>query len=256
MGVTTIQGVLRDGYDSWHQAVSALCLGPAGWVQTINFAVFGAAVASTVPVWRRMMAGGRGATSYPALTAVLGVSFIALGIVPQDPAPGYDPARHALEAPTAVGFLHLAIAGVAAVCSVAGLFVMAARFAGDPHWRGWPACSRVMALLLIVCVTVYGVWSTRASGLAGTFERLAIVIPLVWTVTLLRRLGAGTPFIVARPGAAALSRQTEHAMSTYGKRCLFLATFMGGFLLRRGAAADERVREVAPRAASWKRRRG
>jgi hypothetical protein len=87
-------------------------------------------------------------------------------------------------------------AGVAALCSVACLFIMAARLAGDRHWLGWAAYTRVMALLIIVCVAVYGVWSTRASGLAGTFERLAIVIPLVWTGTFLRRLDAGAPFMV------------------------------------------------------------
>ena len=199
MVVATIQGIARDGYDSWHQAVSALSLGPRGWIQAINFVVFGAAVANAAPVWRQILAGGRGAVAYPALTAVVGLSFIAAGFIPQDPAPGYDPAGLDLQRPTTLGLVHLAVAGVAAACSVAGLFVMAARFAGDDGWRGWPAYSRVMALLLIACVAIYGVWSTRASGFAGTFERLAIVIPLVWTITLLRRLEAGAALMVPVP---------------------------------------------------------
>jgi hypothetical protein len=198
MVVATIQGSVRDGYDSWHQAISALSLGPGGWIQAINFVVFGAAVANTAPVWRQILAGGRGAVAYPALTAVIGISFVAVGFVPQDPAPGYDPAGLALQAPTALGLVHLAIAGVTAACSVAGLFVMAARFAGDDNWRGWAAYSRVVAVLLIVCVAIYGVWSTRASGFAGTFERVAIVIPLVWMFTFLRRLEAGAPLMVVR----------------------------------------------------------
>jgi hypothetical protein len=196
--VATIQGIVREGYDSWHQAVSALSLGPGGWIQAISFVVFGAVVTTTAPAWRRVLAGGKGAVAYPVLTAVLGLSFIAAGFIPQDPAPGYDPAGLALEKPTTLGLLHLAIAGVAASCSVAGLFVMAARFAGDDDWRGWPAYTRVMAVLLIVCVAIYGVWSTRPSGFAGTFERLAVVVPLVWTFTFLRRLEAGTPLMVAR----------------------------------------------------------
>lgn len=195
--VATIQGIVREGYDSWHQAVSALSLGPRGWIQAISFVVLGAVVVTTAPAWRQILAGGKGAVAYPTLTAILGLSFIAAGFVPQDPAPGYDPAGLALEAPTVMGLAHLAIAGVAAACSVAGLFVMAARFAGDDNWRGWAAYSRVMALLMIVCVAIYGVWSTSASGFAGTFERGAIVIPLVWTFTLLRRLEAGTPLMVA-----------------------------------------------------------
>lgn len=200
--ITTIQGMLREDYDAWHQAVSALSLGPRGWVQMVNLAAFGVVVTSTAPVWRRILADGTGAISYPALTALLGASFIAIAFLPQDPAPGYDPDGLALQAPTTVGMLHLGIAGVAALCSVACLFIMAARLAGDRHWLGWAAYTRVMALLIIVCVAVYGVWSTRASGLAGTFERLAIVIPLVWTGTFLRRLDAGTPFMVVPTGDA------------------------------------------------------
>jgi hypothetical protein len=203
LAVATAQGALRAGYDPWHQAVSALSLGPGGWVQTLNFVAFGAIVASTAPVWRRVLAGGTGATAYPTLIAVLGGSLITAGVVPQDPAPGYDPEGLALGAPTPLGLLHLASAGVAAVCSVAGLFVMAARFAGDPDWGGWPAYSRVTALLVIACVLVYAGWSTRASGLAGTFERLAIVLPLLWTFTFLRRLSAGMPFMVAGPRGGA-----------------------------------------------------
>jgi hypothetical protein len=213
IAVTAIQGLVRPGYDSWHQAVSALSLGPGGWVQVVNLVAFGVVVAMTAPIWRRILAGGKGATAYPALTAVIGVSFCIVGLVPQDPAPGYDPMGLALDAPTARGLVHLAVAGVAALCSVASLFVMAARFAGDRHWPGWPAYSRVMALLVITCVTIYGVWSTRASGLAGTFERLAILIPLVWTVTVLHRLGAGTPFMVV-PRSHAFDADTSVASTS------------------------------------------
>src|SRR5688572_15954052 len=88
LGLTTVQGALRPGFDSWHQAVSALSLGPGGWLQMINLVAFGAVIAGTAPAWRRLLAGGRGARSYPILTAVIGVSFIVVGLVKQDPAPG------------------------------------------------------------------------------------------------------------------------------------------------------------------------
>lgn len=197
MLAAAVQGALRPGYDSWHQAVSALSLGPFGWIQGVNFVVLGVALLSTVPVWRRMLAGGKGAGSYPALTAGTGMSFIVVAFVPQDPAPGYDPMQLGLAEPTPIGLLHLALAGVAAGCSVAGLFVMAYRFAGDHHWAGWASYSRVMAAMMVVFVATYGVWSTSASGFAGTFERLAILIPSVWGLAFVRRLSTGAPFMVA-----------------------------------------------------------
>ena len=196
LAITTVQGLLRDGYDSWHQAVSALSLGAGGWIQMVNLIVFGVVVLSTAPVWRRILAGGKGETAYPILTVLIGASFVVVGIVPQDPAPGYDPAGLALQAPTALGLTHLAVAGVAALSSVIGLFVMAARFSGDPAWRGWATFSCLAAISSIICVAVYGVWSTRASGYAGTFERAAIVIPLLWLAVFVRQLDRGRPFVV------------------------------------------------------------
>jgi len=64
---------------------------------------------------------------------LVGASFVIVAFVPQDPAPGYDPAGLALQEPTV---------------------------------------------------------------LAGTFERIAVMIPPIWAFTFLRRLSAGTPFMV------------------------------------------------------------
>ena len=200
MAVATVQGAMRPGYNAWHQAISALSLGSGGWVQQVNFVIFGAALVGTAPAWRRLLAGGTGASAYPILIAATGLSFIVASVVRQDPAPGYDPEGLSLERRTTLGIIHLAIAGVAAASSVIALLVMAQRFAGDPVWRGWSAYSRSMALVTVLCVVVYGVWSTRATGFAGTFERAAILLPVVWAFTFLRRLWAGRPFMVA--GAA------------------------------------------------------
>lgn len=67
MTTACAEGAQRPDYDAWHQAVSALSLGPGGWIQMLNFLVFGAIVLSTVPVWRQILVGGRGAAAFPAL---------------------------------------------------------------------------------------------------------------------------------------------------------------------------------------------
>ena len=196
--VTSILGVLREGYDPWHQAVSALSLGPGGWIQVINLTVFGLIVLTTVPAWRRILAGGRGETAYPVLTALVGLSFVGVGLIRQDPAPGYDPDNLALSSPTALGLTHLALAGVAALSSVAGLVVMSMRLARSPAWPRWTAYSILTATVVVVCVTIYGVWSVHPSGLAGTFERVAMLAPMLWMYAFLRRLDDGAPFMMPR----------------------------------------------------------
>ena len=195
--LTTAQGLTRPDFDAWHQAVSALSLGPGGWLQQVNLVGFGLAIVTTAPTWRRVLYGGRGAASYPVLMFAIGASFVGVGVIPQDPAPGYDPDHLALSAPTAGGLVHLALAGVAAASSVASLFVIANRLDGDEHWPRWAAYTRATAVAIIVSVVVYGVWSVKPSGLAGTFERTAIILPLAWTTAFLRKLSRGTPFMIA-----------------------------------------------------------
>ena len=143
--LTTIQGCYRADFDPWQQAVSALSLGPGGWLQMINLTAFGLVLLTTVGTWRRILSGARGSRSYPLLTALVGLAFIGVGVVPQDPAPGYNPDGIFLAAPTPLGRAHLAIAGVAALSSVVGLLVMARRFGHDPVWRHWPVYSSLTA---------------------------------------------------------------------------------------------------------------
>jgi hypothetical protein len=198
-----VQGAFRPDYDAWHQSVSALSLGPAGWVQDVAFVLLGVTLLSTVPVWQRVLAGGSGARAYPILITLTGLSLVAAGWVPQDPAPGYDPEQLGHALPTATGLVHLAVAGIGAISSCVALFVMAGRFAKMPGWPGWAAYSRASAVLTIACVAVYAVWSTASSGLAGTFERLVIVVPGAWGYAVVARLAAGAPFVVSRAPAAA-----------------------------------------------------
>jgi hypothetical protein len=76
---------------------------------------------------------------------------------------------------------------------------MARRLVGDSHWQGWGHYSRVCAVLMLVSVLAYGVSSTGPTGFAGVFERVAFLIPILWTCTFLRRLSAGTPFMISAP---------------------------------------------------------
>lgn len=193
-----VESLLRPGYDAWQQSVSALSLGRWGWIQMINFFFLGAIIISTVSLWRRILAGGRGAKSYPVLTLLTGISLIVCGILKQDPAPGYDPENLALKEPTLVGLFHLLFAGIGALSSIIGLIVMARRFANTPLWKGWNIYSIIMALLMIVCVVVYSVWSTKSTGYAGTFERIAVIIVPIWAMSFLVRLERGVPFMVVR----------------------------------------------------------
>jgi hypothetical protein len=193
--IAVVESILRPDYDASQQSVSALSLGQWGWIQMISFNLFGVAIISTVTAWRRILAGGRGAKSYPILTLLIGTSLILCGIFKQDPAPGYDPENLALTAPTLTGLTHLLFAGIGALSSVASLLVMARRFAHTPLWQGWNIFSILMAFIMTVCVTVYSVWSTKPAGYAGMFERIGLFIVPIWGVMFLARLESGVAFM-------------------------------------------------------------
>ena len=69
--------------------MSALSLGPGGWVQMTNFIVFGVVGICFALALRATLAPGRGATWAPILQAVAGLSMITAGVFAQDPSAGY-----------------------------------------------------------------------------------------------------------------------------------------------------------------------
>src|SRR5215831_16449469 len=53
-----IEGVTRPGYSAWQQPVSALSLGPGGWIQRVNFVVYGVCTLCLAGAWRKILKGG------------------------------------------------------------------------------------------------------------------------------------------------------------------------------------------------------
>lgn len=53
-----IEGATRPGYDGWQQAISALSLGPGGWLQQANFVVLGVCTLCMAVAWRTVLTGG------------------------------------------------------------------------------------------------------------------------------------------------------------------------------------------------------
>lgn len=59
LGVATVQGLVREGFDFTRNAFSQLALGGPGWVQTINFVVTGALLLAGAFGLRRLLRGAR-----------------------------------------------------------------------------------------------------------------------------------------------------------------------------------------------------
>src|SRR5262249_14105584 len=69
-GVYLAEGATRAGYRALGQPISALSLGPGGWVQQLNFILFGVLVLLSAAGWRAALAPGRGALAFPVLRVI------------------------------------------------------------------------------------------------------------------------------------------------------------------------------------------
>jgi hypothetical protein len=197
MATYLIEGATRPGYSTLQHSISSLSLGPGGWMQQVNFVVFGMIILVTVPAWRKLLKGGAGATWYPIFRFLEGFGILMDGFFSQDPERGYPPGA-ALVAPTLHGTLHVVFAFIAITAIACGFFVLARRFLGDPQWRGWATYTVITGILTIVCITIFGMANGQHSEFAGLFERLATNWGTLWGLLFLTRLWIGTRFMVSQ----------------------------------------------------------
>ena len=195
-GVYLAEGATRAGYRALAQPVSALSLGPGGWVQQLNCIIFGVLVCLSAAGWRAALAPGRGAEAFPLLRAAAGEGLVMDGLFAQDPSGGYPPGARTWAA-TVHGQLHTLFAVITITALAGGCFVLAARFAAEPLWRRWAVAAAAAGVATIVFIAAFGAAGGHG-GLAGLWERAAGAATSVLIVAVLARLA-----IISRPAARA-----------------------------------------------------
>ncbi|HLY32581.1 MAG TPA: DUF998 domain-containing protein [Ktedonobacterales bacterium] len=184
--VYLIEGATRSGYIAWQQAISALSLGPGGWVQQVNFVAFGLLTLCSALGWRRALTPGAGSAWYPILKLGSGLGLIMDGFFSQDPVPGY-PVGAVLTPPTFHGEIHEIFAFVSITSIALGEFVLAWRFAREPRWHVWVIPAVITGLLTIVFIALFGA-SGAHGGIAGVYERIATGVNSFLGIAILTRL--------------------------------------------------------------------
>ncbi len=139
----------------------------------MNFIVFGLLVCCFAVGLRKELSGGFGATAFPILQVLVALGLIISGIFVYDP-------------------LHTVGDYISFLSIVIGFFVIARRFAQEPHWgMGWAVYSIVSAILVMGFLAAFGT-ALSQGGPAGLFERLAGLVRSIWTILFVGRLLAGT----------------------------------------------------------------
>ncbi len=178
VGSFLIQGALRPGYDPLRHPVSALSLGPGGWLQMITFWVTGLLVVGFAVGLRR---AGHGRAA-PILLALVGVGLIGAGFLPCDPISGYPPGSPIPAPRTAPGIAHDIVSTPVFTALPAAMIVMARRW-GRAGRRGWAGASGAAAAVLFGCFVLAVIGFAQNPALmpyAGLWQRLSLIVGLGW----------------------------------------------------------------------------
>jgi hypothetical protein len=177
-----LEGVTRPGYDAWQQPISALSLGPGGWMQQANFVVFGVLLALSALGWYRLLTPAPAAPWFALLQGLGGLGLIGAGVFSMDPFPSYPPGTTSSSA-TTHGMLHTICAFVIILALALSCFTLATHFARVLHWREWMVCSYIAGVLMLVLWGAFVEYPT--SPAAGLVERLSAGSHDLWMCALL-----------------------------------------------------------------------
>ena len=184
--VALVQSLLRLEHSLVADPISSLAAGPSGWVQDVNFLLFGSLMIA--------YAIGLHLGVRPTRWGVVGLAFLALSGVGLVWA-GLFPATDATGAVKEDRVLHIVAFPMTFLGAGIGLIVMSRRMAGDPRWRSlatYALATGIAVLLLLLA----GAGLVRSQGAPlhrwwGLFQWILLAVWFPCTVVLALRLLRG-----------------------------------------------------------------
>lgn len=174
----TIDGATRPGYRPTRHVVSALALGPRGWIQTTNFLVCGILIAgSALGIYQAV-----DSPWLPLLVGVFGVSIALSGVWRMDPTHGYPPGAPDTtpSEPSRAQALH-DLVGIVVFGSLPAAAIVAGFTLDDP---GWSLYSWVTGGALVVLFFAFGYAVESNLPRAGLVQRITILVGWTWLALL------------------------------------------------------------------------
>ncbi len=199
--IATVEGFLRAGYDPVAQPISALALGPRGWIQEVNFVLLAASFLSFAATLRMELRQGAASVAAPAVFVVMTIGVTLAALFPMDALGA---------APTPVGRLHVLGGFLVFPWMPVALLLVARRFRADPHWRPYFEYTLLTGLFSLAVITFFLLFvgppgsSPRVlSGFAGLVQRLQLVPFFAWIALIARRAYRSVDVSDALPDAGA-----------------------------------------------------
>ncbi len=188
VAVFTIEGWLRPGYDPAGMYISALSLGPRGFIQIVNFIALGVLLL----VFARGVAAelGKSATVGVAILACIAIGFVGSGPFVMDPVT-VPPALM-----SAHSKIHYLLGAIVFGLGPVSCFAFFSHFSKAPDWRWfrwWTLFVGIAMVIGIGFLKAAQLSSTPLHAWIGAIQRSTLIPWLAWVfafgVALYRRAG-------------------------------------------------------------------
>lgn len=164
-------GFTTPHFDTLRNTISSLELVKNGWLQRANFILFGIFIIFfTIGLSKELI------KSYNAILIIIFQFCVALGLI-GDGIFVYEPMHTTCDI----------------ITFNSGLLVMLLftwQFYKSSDWKGWIVYSIFSALLMMAFLAAFGI-ANKNHGLAGLYERLAVLPRSIWSILLISKLLQG-----------------------------------------------------------------
>jgi len=177
-----VQGLLRPTYSHIAEPVSALAAGPNGWVQDVNFLVFGPLMIAYAIGLNLGIRPSRVGLMGPALLLLSGLGLVLVGIFPaRDESGAFS-----------VGPGHMVGAFMSFLGAGAGLIVISRRMAHDPMWARLASYALASGIAIIILFLATGALAVADDAplhqWAGLMQRATLAVWFASTIVFASRL--------------------------------------------------------------------
>ncbi len=192
VGIFTVEGLLRPGYSAFSMYISALSLGSRGWIQIVNFILFGLLLlVFSLGIAVRFPAGKTPRAAIVLLIIIAALILLSGPFV-------MDPAGTLQDRMTLHGTVHGIFGGLVFVLMPISIFTLLRSFRADHKWHnlyGWTLAIGIFDALAVLVFTI----ASKAPSLVSIFspwigliQRTALIPFMIWlfifAITVLKRI--------------------------------------------------------------------
>ncbi|HEY4197137.1 MAG TPA: DUF998 domain-containing protein [Mucilaginibacter sp.] len=156
-------GQVSPDFDMLRQPIGRLELMKYGWIQSVNFIVFGLFIIAFAFGLRIELKAGFAVNLLPLSQIFIALGMILLGLFIHEPD-------------------HTYASMISSAALIISLLLFARRFAVDIRWRGWATSTALCAISITTLIACFWYAGKLDSPYAGVFEHLVVVVHFTWLI--------------------------------------------------------------------------